>query len=77
MPKEHFICSINFVAARLNGCCFFHANTLFAVSSGENGRQAIFSLSQNGTEPSITSEYASPRCTIKALLVVRLLVNST
>ena len=60
MPKKHFMCSMNFVAARLNGCCFFQASTLLAVSSGANGRYAIFSLSQNGIEPSMTREYARP-----------------
>lgn len=60
MLRRHFMCSINFVAARLNGCCFFHASTLFEVSLGDTGRKIIFSLSKNGTEPSITREYAKP-----------------
>ena len=38
MPKRYLMCSMNFVAAKLNGCCFFHASTLLAVSSGDNGR---------------------------------------
>ena len=47
MPKRHFMYSMNFVAAKLNGCCFFQASTLFAVSSDDTGRYAIFSLSKD------------------------------
>lgn len=42
------MCSINFVAAGLNGCCFFHARTLFEMSGGDKGRKIIFSLSRKG-----------------------------
>lgn len=75
--KKHFAYSINFVAAKLNGCSRFHAKTLVAVRSGYSGRQAIFEESQNGTAPSMTTEYANPRLTMTAPFVLRLLVNST
>lgn len=60
MPKKHLMCSISFVVAGLNGCCFFHASILFEMSCGDNGRKIIFSLPQKGTEASITREYAKP-----------------
>ena len=42
MPKKHFMCSMNFVTARLNGCCFFQASWILHsvhLSSSE-GRSA-------------------------------------
>lgn len=59
MPKKHFAYSINFVAAKLKGCSRFHAKTIVAVRFGDSGLQAIFEASQNGTDPSMTSEYAT------------------
>lgn len=38
MLRKHFVCSINFSTARLDGCCRFQAIKDEVVKSGDKGR---------------------------------------